>query len=553
MPGSARGVILGQVGQNTGRSFAGIGHADGVAQRQHRTRRDGEFIHTDGQEGFGQSQVCTQLAADTNPNAVLVGILGNHLDQAQHRQMMGIVEAAQVIVLAVAGQGVLGQVVGTDAEEIHFLGQTVTADSSSRRFDHDTDLNVLAVGDALFLEVALDFLTHTLGFPDFPDAGDHGEHDAQLAEGRSTEQRTQLGAENLRPGQADAQSAHTHGGVVLLGQVEVTDLFVGADVQRADDDFLAVHIRQNGLVCLELLIFGGEIVGVEVEELAAEQTDAAAVVDLHGMHVLRRTDVAVNADGLAVLGHVGLPLQGFQKALQAQLLFPLLHQAVAGIVVGVNDQRTGAAVGDGLTALVLRLQCIAQANNGGDAHGAGQNGGVAGTGTACRNKAQDLGLVQLDGFGRSQIIRSQQDRDLGGNTALHHAAQDAQNPLADVLDVGGTGLHIGIVHRGKHCGELFGHVGNSSLGIEFFFVDEVFDGFLVVQVFSHHLVCFKQHGGFVAGLGAGLLGQLAQLLNGAGLSTLEAMPLGLRIFHGVALDLGRGTAVEIQRSDADTG
>ena len=112
------------------------------------------------------------------------------------------------------------------------------------------------------------------------------------------------------------------------------------------------------LVGLELLVLGGEGGGVQIEELAAEQADAAAVVDLHGVDVLGRADVAVDADGLAVLGQVGLALQGLQQALQALLLLTLLQQAVAGVVIGVDDQCAGAAVGDGLAAFVLRLEAV---------------------------------------------------------------------------------------------------------------------------------------------------------------------------------------------------
>lgn len=78
-----------------------------------------------------------------------------------------------------------------------------------------------------------------------------------LPKADAREQCAQLGLENLRPGQADAQRAHTHGGVVLLGQVEVANLLgSGADVQCADDDFLAVHVREHLLVRLKLLVLG---------------------------------------------------------------------------------------------------------------------------------------------------------------------------------------------------------------------------------------------------------------------------------------------------------
>ena len=116
-----------------------------------------------------------------------------------------------------------------------------------------------------------------------------------------------------------------------------------------------------------------------------------------------------------------------------------------------------------------------------------------------------------------------------------------------------AGLHVGIVHGGEHLGKLLGGVGDGGLGVHLLVGDAVLDGFLVVQVLGHHLVGLKQHGGFVASLGAGLLGQLAQLLHGAGLGALETMPLGIGIFYGIALDLGGGAAIVVQRAYAHTG
>ena len=178
---------------------------------------------------------------------------------------------------------------------------------------------------------------------------------------------------------------------------------------------------------------------------------------------------------------------------------------------------------------------------------------MAGAGAARRDKAQNFGFVELDGLGRGEVVGRQQDRHLGRNAALHDAAQNAQDALADVAHVGGAGLHVGVVHGGEHGGELVRHVGDGGLGVEFFVGDKVFDGFLVVEVLGHHLVGLKQHGGFVAGLGAGLFGQIAQLLDGAGLRALKAVPFGVGILHGIALDLGGGAAVKIQRAHTHAG
>ena len=63
----------------------------------------------------------------------------------------------------------------------------------------------------------------------------------------------------------------------------------------------------------------------------------------------------------------------------------------------------------------------------------------------------------------------------------------------------------------------------------------------------------EQESGLVAGFDAGLLGQLAQLIDGHGLCALKAQPLGVGIFNLVVGDFGLGAAVEIQGAHADTG
>ena len=482
-----------------------------------------------------------------------MGILRHHLQQAQHCRVVRVIKTSQIIVLAVTGQGVLGQVIGAAAEEIHFLGQTVTHDGRCRGFDHDADLHILRKGNALSFQVALDFLAVLFGFAHFPHAGHHGEHDAQLAERGSTVKGTQLGLEDFRAGQADAQSAHAHSRVILFGQVKVADLLVRADIQRADDNFLASHISQNLFVGFKLLVLGGVIRAVQVQELAAEQADAAAIVDLYGMYVVRGANVAVNADALAILGHIGLAFQGLQQALQAQLLFPLFQQVITGHIVRVDHHIAGSAVNNAGAALILRLQGIAHANNGGNAHSAGQNGRVAGTGTARGNKAQNLGFIQLHSFRRCQVVRSQQHRHIRSNTALHCTGQDPQDAIRYIAHICRTGLHVGIVHGFKHGGELNCGIRNRGFGVHLFVVDMVGDGFLVIEILGHHLVGLKQHGGFIAGFGAGLFGQFAQLLNGGGLRALETVPLGIGIGHGIAGDLGFGAVIEIKRANANAG
>ena len=61
-----------------------------------------------------------------------------HFDQAQDRRMMRVKKRVQVCLPPVNGQCILGQVVGTDAEEINFPGQFAADEGCSRRFNHNT-------------------------------------------------------------------------------------------------------------------------------------------------------------------------------------------------------------------------------------------------------------------------------------------------------------------------------------------------------------------------------------------------------------------------------
>ena len=122
---------------------------------------------------------------------------------------------------------------------------------------------------------------------------------------------------------------------------------------------------------------------------------------------------------------------------------------------GVDDQRTGAAVRDGGAALQLWLERVAHADDGGNAQRVRARIAVwLEPEPPAVMKPRTLDLSSWIVSGRGQVVSAEQHRHIGRNAALHDAAQDAQNALADILDVGGAGLHIGVVHRGKHLGKL---------------------------------------------------------------------------------------------------
>jgi len=80
--------------------------------------------------------------------------------------MMGIIELAQVIALAVAGQGILGQIVGAYREEVHFLSQRIGNKDRGGSLDHNADLRILVIRDTFLVQFRHDLLAgpliHTL-------------------------------------------------------------------------------------------------------------------------------------------------------------------------------------------------------------------------------------------------------------------------------------------------------------------------------------------------------------------------------------------------------
>jgi hypothetical protein len=90
--------------------------------------------------------------------------------------MQGVVDVGYVLVAAVDRECVLSQVVGADAEEVALARERVGGDRSRRNFDHQTEGNVLVVGDSGPLQVVEHLRDQHLCTSEFVDGGDHRQH-----------------------------------------------------------------------------------------------------------------------------------------------------------------------------------------------------------------------------------------------------------------------------------------------------------------------------------------------------------------------------------------
>ena len=120
--------------------------------------------------------------------------------------MMGIKEGIELRLLTVDSQGVLGQVVRTNTEEVDFVCQFFTHDGSRRRFNHDADFHILIVGNAFGIQFLADFIQDLFALLYFPDGNNHREHDSNLTECRGTQQGAKLCLEQIDATQADTMA-----------------------------------------------------------------------------------------------------------------------------------------------------------------------------------------------------------------------------------------------------------------------------------------------------------------------------------------------------------
>ena len=201
--------------------------------------------------------------------------------------------------------------------------------------------------------------------------------------------------------------------------------------------------------------------------------------------------------------------------------------------------------------LAIPIVLKVHANKGGDVHSPGQDGGVAVGGTVASNEAQELALVQLDGFTGGQVI-GHQDRGL----VIHHLRifqprENIDHPVGDILYVCGSGLHIGIFHGSKGSGKIFtcgrgGVFRRGPLGI-----NDALHSIQIILVLQHHLVDFEDGGVVLAHLVQSLFIEGGQLLLGPVASSLEAFPFICRGQCGGLTGLCFILFVNAQRTDGN--
>ena len=125
------------------------------------------------------------------------------------------------------------------------------------------------------MEVTGRLRDQVLGLADFIDGRHHGKHQPQRMRRGHPQRRPHLVQQQVRPTeQLKAQATHAKGRIRLGRLRQGGQRFVGADVERAQDDRTVAHRGHHLLQHRHLLVLVGQPLSAEKQELTAEQADA---------------------------------------------------------------------------------------------------------------------------------------------------------------------------------------------------------------------------------------------------------------------------------------
>jgi len=201
----------------TGSDVEGL---DGAFDARDRACAGAKFIDAEAEEEGGEENIAGHFATDADPEASGVGGIDRHLNEANDCWVGGFVEMGDAFVEAIDSDGVLDEVVGTDAEEIDFFGEDVGGDGGAGDFDHGADFHFGIERDAFGAEFGPTLFEEEIGLAEFIDARNHGVHYFDISVGTGAKDGAELGFKNVDVFEAEANGAPPEEGVEFLGYIE---------------------------------------------------------------------------------------------------------------------------------------------------------------------------------------------------------------------------------------------------------------------------------------------------------------------------------------------
>ena len=155
--------------------------------------------------------------------------------------IQGINLGSKLRVPAIHGERVLGQIVGSDREEIRLLSEDLGHHSHGGNFHHDAARHRCDPQRIRF------FGEDCLGIPQLCNRSNHREHNPDLAEFRCAKKRAKLRAKDFRAVESDANSPLAQERIVFFRDRQIRERLVSTDIKGADDEnlFPADHLLRS--------------------------------------------------------------------------------------------------------------------------------------------------------------------------------------------------------------------------------------------------------------------------------------------------------------------
>ena len=309
---------------------------------------------------------------------------------------------------------------------------------------------------------------------------------------------------------------------------------VRANVNRPDDNRFAGHHLRRQSIGLELFFLRRAVIRLQKKILASEKPDALSSVLQRPGHIRNAAHVGAEPNPSAALCDGFLVFVLREKPNPFLLFLLKLSHIFQSFLVRIHIEKTVHSVKDSHFAIPLFPH--RNSYEGRKIHGPGQNRRVGLAGSLAGHKTQDLGLVHLNGLTGSQILRHHNHRLFSHLFSLSSAAQNADNPLGDILHISRFCPEIFILHAGKHPRKIVPGGSHGILGIDALGLDDIFHRIAVIPVLQHQRMSLKNRGVDLAQLTDCFFPQTIQLPDRLVPRGLVAFPLFFCVLHPVSLD-----------------
>ena len=306
----------------------------------------------------------------------------------------------------VHSQGVLDEIVGSDAKKICLPRQTLKHENRGGHFDHQTDRDRIVHGytgaDQLLVHPANDGSS----LPELLDRGDHGQDDLHFPELGCPKNRFDLSGEEILVPQTQPDSTQSHARVRSFGSICACRLCLFTGLQRPYGHRIGADLLRQHAVGFQLCLHVRQTMRMrEEQEFRAKQADPLCPASLGGAHFVRQFRVGKKRDFDAVHGHHRRSGQRCSLLLcGAEFLQTLLH-AVQLFRRGVHYDRPFIGVQQQRISRRNRSQKVPNLRDNGEAETPRNDCSMRGSPAGLQCETLDLGKIDQREGRRIEIPR----------------------------------------------------------------------------------------------------------------------------------------------------